>query len=103
MSKIDKLRLLRSLLRELREAKMSSPRNTMAYGYLMDQFRKNQVTSEKFCKEHNEMWHQAQTYLCMLKSTREHEALQAAYKRGERTVEESAKLVGLKIPKPYEE
>ncbi|XP_038078301.1 protein FMC1 homolog [Patiria miniata] len=102
-TKLQTLRLLRSLLRELREVKNSSPRNTMAYGYLMDQFRKNQVTSEKYCKEHNEMLHQAQTYLCLLRSTREHEALQAVYRRGERTVAESANLVGLQLPKPYEE
>ncbi|XP_033625239.1 protein FMC1 homolog [Asterias rubens] len=97
---INTLRLMRSLIRELRLVKKSSPKDTMAYSFLVDQFRKNQVTSEKHCKAHNEMLHQAQTYLCMLKSTREHEAIQTVYRRGERTIEESARLVGLKLPKP---
>nr|XP_036850454.1 protein FMC1 homolog [Manis javanica] len=57
------------------------------------------VTSEKLCRAQHELHFQAATYLCLLRSTREHVALhQEFHGKGERSVEESAGLVGLKLP-----
>lgn len=98
--KMDALNVLRSITRELRYVNpKSSPRNLLAFQYLMKQYRQNQVTQEQVCRADNDMLHNAQTYLCMLRSTRECEALRAEYGRKERTVEESANLVGLQLPK----
>ncbi|XP_044633086.1 protein FMC1 homolog isoform X2 [Equus asinus] len=57
------------------------------------------VTSEKLCRAQHELHFQAATYLCLLRSIREHVALhQEFHGKGERSVEESAGLVGLKLP-----
>uniref|UniRef100_A0A8C6CKZ2 Protein FMC1 homolog n=1 Tax=Moschus moschiferus TaxID=68415 RepID=A0A8C6CKZ2_MOSMO len=57
------------------------------------------VTSEKLCRAQHELHFQAATYLCLLRSIREHVALhQEFHGKGERSVEESAGLVGLQLP-----
>ncbi|KAF3819399.1 hypothetical protein GH733_013549 [Mirounga leonina] len=119
-------RTLRGLLRELRymnEAMGRSYRDTAAYRYLVKAFRAHRVrkpesgaaaclprgeggggtwagvTSEKLCRAQHELHFQAATYLCLLRSIREHVALhQEFHGKGERSVEESAGLVGLKLP-----
>ncbi|XP_036904991.1 protein FMC1 homolog [Pteronotus mesoamericanus] len=95
-------RTLRGLLRELRymNAATGRPyRDTAAYRYLVKAFRAHRVTSEKLCRAQHELHFQAATYLCLLRSVREHVALhQEFHGKGERSVEESAGLVGLKLP-----
>ncbi|XP_062442921.1 protein FMC1 homolog isoform X2 [Rhea pennata] len=74
------LRTLRGLLRELRHASA-------------------QVTSEKLCRAQQELHFQAATYLCLLRSVREHLALHQEYHgKGERSPEEVAGLVGFSLP-----
>ncbi|XP_030856132.1 protein FMC1 homolog [Strongylocentrotus purpuratus] len=98
--KTDALNVLRCIARELRYANpKSSPRNLLGFQYLMKQYRENQLTQEQVCRSHNSLLHNAQTYLCLLRSTRECEALRAEYTHEERTVQESARLVGLELPK----
>lgn len=96
------LRTWRGLLRELRylNAATGRPyRDTAAYRYLVKAFRAHRVTSEKLCRAQHELHFQAATYLCLLRSIREHVALhQEFHGKGERSVEESAGLVGLKLP-----
>lgn len=95
-------RTLRGLLRELRymNAATGRPyRDTAAYRYLVKAFRAHRVTSEKLCRAQHELHFQAATYLCLLRSIREHVTLhQEFHGKGERSVEESAGLVGLKLP-----
>ncbi|KAK1335096.1 LOW QUALITY PROTEIN: hypothetical protein QTO34_004674 [Cnephaeus nilssonii] len=89
-------RTLRGLLRELRymSAGTGRPyRDTAAYRYLVQAFRAHRVTSEKLCRAQHELHFQAATYLCLLRSVREHVALhQEFHGRGERSVEEAAGL-----------
>ncbi|XP_029778656.1 protein FMC1 homolog [Suricata suricatta] len=96
------VRTLRGLLRELRHMNAAtgrSYRDTAAYRYLVKAFRAHRVTSEKLCRAQHELHFQAATYLCLLRSIREHVALhQEFHGKGERSVEESAGLVGLKLP-----
>ncbi|XP_013360417.1 PREDICTED: UPF0562 protein C7orf55 homolog isoform X2 [Chinchilla lanigera] len=120
-------RTLRGLLRELRHLNAATGRpyrDTAAYRYLMKAFRAHrtpastcapiptastpssqpqhseQVTSEKLCRAQHELHFQAATYLCLLRSVREHLALhQEFHGKGERSVEESAGLVGLQLPR----
>ncbi|XP_062348255.1 protein FMC1 homolog isoform X1 [Cinclus cinclus] len=57
------------------------------------------VTSEKLCRAQQELHFQAATYLCLLRSVREHEALHREYHgRGERSPQEVAGLVGFRLP-----
>ncbi|KAJ7425967.1 hypothetical protein WISP_21621 [Willisornis vidua] len=61
--------------------------------------RSPQVTSEKLCRAQQELHFQAATYLCLLRSVRQHEALHREYHgKGERSPEEVAGLVGFRLP-----
>ncbi|MEE6512900.1 hypothetical protein FKM82_020220 [Ascaphus truei] len=90
----------RALLRELRHMSGGNGyRKTTAYSYIREQFRRNQVTSEKFCRAQQELHFQASTYLCLLRSVRNHLALHKEYHgKGDRSIEEAAGMVGLKLP-----
>ncbi|CAN2390941.1 mitochondrial proton-transporting ATP synthase complex assembly [Pristimantis euphronides] len=90
----------RGLLRLLRDScGVQRYRGTAACGFLREQFRKHQVTSEKLCLAHQELHFQASTYLCLLQSVRNHLIFHEEYHgKGERSVEEVAGLVGFKIP-----
>lgn len=57
-----------------------------------------QVTGAKNCKHQSEMQHLAETYLCLLESTARQSELAAVYRRGERSIQESAAMVGLRLP-----
>ncbi|KAM7127422.1 LOW QUALITY PROTEIN: uncharacterized protein J5F26_011065 [Ciconia maguari] len=76
------LRTLRGLLRELRHAsgRAGRPyRHTPAYRHIVAAFRAHRVTSEKLCRAQQELHFQAATYLCLLRSVREHTALHQEY------------------------
>ncbi|XP_062846987.1 protein FMC1 homolog [Trichomycterus rosablanca] len=93
------LRVCRGILKELRYLKGAEYKNTMAYTYVMEQFRKNQVTSERHCRAQKEAIHASDSYLCLLASTRQHQELHNLYHgKGERLPEEVASLVGLRLP-----
>ncbi|CAK6960397.1 protein FMC1 homolog [Scomber scombrus] len=57
------------------------------------------VTGERYCRAQQEALHASHTYLCLLTSTRNHLALHNIYHgKGERSPEEAAGLVGLRMP-----
>ncbi|XP_047427909.1 protein FMC1 homolog [Mugil cephalus] len=93
------LRVCRGILKELRYMQGPSYKESMAYSYVMDQFRKNKVTGERYCRAQQEAHHASHTYLCLLASTRSHLVLHDLYhKKGERSPEQVAGLVGLRLP-----
>ncbi|KAM9327156.1 protein FMC1 homolog [Gastrophryne carolinensis] len=94
------LQTFHGLLRELRHLHGAGVyRNTAAYSYIRNGFRQNQVTSEKFCLAQQELHFQASTYLCLLQSVRNHLMFHEEYHgKGERSTEEVASLVGLRLP-----
>ncbi|KAK7495688.1 hypothetical protein BaRGS_00013135 [Batillaria attramentaria] len=97
--------VFRQLLRELRSIyKTSNLQDVPAYAYMENQFRRFQVTGEKECRGNSDVQHMAETYLCLLRSTRKYEELSTLYKgKGERSIESSARMVGLGLPpKPGE-
>lgn len=58
-----------------------------------------QVTGERYCRAQQEALHASHTYLCLLASTRSHQALHNLYHaKGECSTEEAAGLVGLRLP-----
>ncbi|XP_010708439.1 protein FMC1 homolog isoform X3 [Meleagris gallopavo] len=94
------LRTLRGLLRELRHVSGRAYRDTAAYRHILAAFRAHRVTSEKLCRAQQELHFQAATYLCLLRSVRQHQALHREYHgRGERSPEEVAGLVGFRLPR----
>ncbi|OQV14974.1 hypothetical protein BV898_10875 [Hypsibius exemplaris] len=90
------LAIYRAILHEIRLQKLHNPIRTDLTTYISREFKKHTVTEEKFCRANESALFDAKTYLEMLRSTRLHRALAAHYKgKGERTIEESANLVGL--------
>lgn len=62
-------------------------------------FNLSQVTGERYCRAKQEAHHASHTYLCLLASTRNHLVLHNLYHgKGERSPEEVAGLVGLRLP-----
>ncbi|KAM9780507.1 protein FMC1 homolog [Neosynchiropus ocellatus] len=93
------LRVCRGIIKELRAVHGQQYRQSLAYSYVMSQFRKNAVTGERYCRAQQEALHASQTYLCLLASTRNHQLLHDLYHgKGERSQEEAAALVGLRLP-----
>ncbi|RZF34176.1 hypothetical protein LSTR_LSTR003586 [Laodelphax striatellus] len=100
LSKKGVLLGLRSLISELRK---SSPTGNMKESlimrYIFEQYRKYKVTDEQLCKAQQEMNFLAQAYHCYLRSQREYEQLHSQYlSKGERTVKQTADMVGFKLP-----
>ncbi|XP_053299719.1 protein FMC1 homolog isoform X1 [Pleuronectes platessa] len=97
------LRVCRGILKELRASMGQSYRQSLAYNYVLDQFRKNKaslsVTGDRYCRAQQEAHHDSHTYLCLLTATRHHLALHQLYHgKGERSIEQAADMVGLRLP-----
>ncbi|NP_001297946.1 protein FMC1 homolog [Esox lucius] len=93
------LRVCRGILKEIRAIKGPEYKQTLAYNYVFQQFRKNLITSERYCRAQEEALHASHTYLCLLSSTRQHIALYDMYHgKGQRGTEEMAGIVGLRLP-----
>lgn len=93
-------KLLRSILNELR---LSSPDGTIKESvmakYVLQQYKKFQTTDLQLCKAKEEMQFLGQTYLTYLQSGRKHKEINVHYKgSGERSVRDTANLVGFKLP-----
>ncbi len=70
-----------------------------ACSFVRDQFRANIVTSRQFCRSEADMRHLGDTYRTYLSSQRIWRHLHDEYHgKGERSVAETAKIVGFKLP-----
>jgi hypothetical protein len=105
---IQKLRVL-SLYKNLyRQVKISQPpTNQIGFESIRDvlrnEFRQNIVSDSRYCLKKNEMYFLGNAYFTYLESTKQTLDLYARYCRGERSIEDSARIVGLKLPKLYQE
>ncbi|GIY76056.1 protein FMC1 homolog [Caerostris darwini] len=100
-SKSLTLAVLRGISHELRRAnpKLKPVSQTTALSYLMNEYRSHQVTEKRICKNDEELNMMAKTYLCYLESLRQNQELIDRYhSHGERSVEETAQLVGFSLP-----
>lgn len=91
----------RSLIHELRLASPNGVMNkdSLVFKYISSQFRKYKTTDQQLCKAREEMQFLGSTYLCYLKSLRKQDAIQKHFKGGgERSVKETADMVGFKLP-----
>lgn len=93
-------KLARELIREIR--RVSSEQNTKndtMVQYILEQARSHRETSQVLCKAREELKNLAETYLCYLTSQRMCKEIQARYTgKGERSIRETADLVGFKLP-----
>lgn len=92
--------LLHRIANELRKS-ASQPvvKNNMLMEYIIKQTRAHKETSEVYCKAQDELQNLAQTYLCYLNSLNKYNEINKFYSgKGERSVQETANLVGFKLP-----
>ncbi|KAL1490540.1 hypothetical protein ABEB36_013216 [Hypothenemus hampei] len=97
---MSKLQTLRGVIRELR---YSLPDRTLkdniAFRYIMNQYRKYRTTDQQICKAQEEMDFIANTYLCYLRSSRLSQEIHDEFHgKGERSIEDTARMVGFKLP-----
>ncbi|XP_067138318.1 protein FMC1 homolog [Centruroides vittatus] len=92
--------VLRGIFRELRRATKKKPLSQEpAYRYLMEFTRRHKVTDQRICRAEMELRYMASTYHSYLSGIRKHQELLDRYhSRGERSVEETASMVGLGLP-----
>lgn len=68
--------------------------------HMVNLMRENQVTEKRFCRPQDHYKYFAETYLTYLKSSRmEGELVSKYFNKGERSIKDSARLVGLELPK----
>lgn len=94
------LQILRQIISEIRFATPTSTLpNNLTLRYIFDQYRKHQTTDEQLCKSREEMKFMANTYLCYLRSSRLYKEINEEFHaRGERTVSQTANMLGFKLP-----
>lgn len=91
---------LRQLLSELRKQSTTKKlaENQMVQ-YILRQYRKYQTTDQQLCKAADEMHFRAKTYHDYLYHTRRYKEINMEFKgKGERSIEETARMVGFKLP-----
>lgn len=91
---------LRLLLSELRKQSSSKKlKDNQMVQYIFQQYRKHQTTDQQLCKAIDEMHFKAKTYSDYLVNSRRYKEINAEYKgKGERSAEETARMVGFKMP-----
>ncbi|XP_063621898.1 protein FMC1 homolog isoform X2 [Cydia splendana] len=91
---------LRQLLSEIR--KQSSTKKlaeNQMVRYILDQYRKHQVTDQQLCKAIDEMHFKARSYYDYLHHSRRYKEINMEFKgKGERSIEDTARMVGFKLP-----
>uniref|UniRef100_A0A182MFH0 SRR1-like domain-containing protein n=1 Tax=Anopheles culicifacies TaxID=139723 RepID=A0A182MFH0_9DIPT len=92
---------LKHLLSELRAIRSGEGAGAyaMATKYITEQFRRYETTEQQHCRAKEELQFTAETYRCYLESLRKLKELNESYRgKGERTIRETADMVGFKLP-----
>ena len=95
---------LNSLRRIISEMRLTLPndkpvRNQPLTKYIMNEYRRHQITTKQHCKAGQEMEHLSNTYATYLTSQRLWNAINKEYHAtGEKSVKETASIVGFKLP-----
>lgn len=94
------LKTLRNLLSELRKQSTTKKlADNQMVQYILSQYRKHQTTDQQLCKAVDEMHFKARTYCKYLENSRLYKALNVEFKgKGERSIEDTANMVGFKLP-----
>lgn len=97
---VDSLCTLRAIRHELnRLFQKNSTSKDVSVKHIINLFRDNQVTERRYCRPAGHYKYFADTYLTYLKSSRLQDELTSKYfNKGDRSIADSAKLVGLELP-----
>ncbi|KAG1714577.1 Protein FMC1 [Nymphon striatum] len=88
---------------EYHEESPGNVKDKLAYSYITQQYKNNIVTDQKLCRGSKELHHMASSYLCYLKSNRKYQSLFNEYhSKSNRSIAETAGIVGLRVPKTYD-
>ena len=67
--------------------------------YMIEMYRKHDVTDQRVCRPQHELNYLAQTYLAYINSSIHYKQIyDKFYSKGERTVEQTARMVGFQLP-----
>jgi hypothetical protein len=101
LSRSNALSLYKNLYKNLKQTKTSE---LNVYRVLLrNEFIQHSVSDSKYCMEKDQMFFLGNAYLTYLESTKETLTLYARYCKGERSIEQSANIVGLRLPKLYDQ
>ncbi|KAL4143782.1 hypothetical protein QTP88_006068 [Uroleucon formosanum] len=93
------LALLRSLTREFRYVTLDGKLlDRPLMRLILSEYRSNQVTPAQYCRGPNEMVWVADTYLQYIRSQRICRELTDKHQRREKTVQETADMIGFRLP-----
>ncbi|KAL2730727.1 SRR1-like protein [Vespula squamosa] len=94
------VKIIRALAQELRHISLSEKlKDNITMQYILEQAYSHKETSEVLCKAQKELKNLAETYLCYLISQRKYKEIKMQYTgKGERSIKETADLVGFKLP-----
>lgn len=94
------INLLRHLLSEIRKSSSSGKiKDSNLVNFVFTQYRRFKVTDLQLCRAQDEMKCLANSYVTYLQSLRKFKDLVRVYHTaGERTVQETADIVGFKLP-----
>lgn len=68
--------------------------------YMIEMYRKHEVTDQRVCRPQRELTYLAETYLSYINSSVNYRQIyDKFYSKGERSVEQTAQMVGFKLPK----
>nr|CAD7201630.1 unnamed protein product [Timema douglasi] len=92
--------MLRQLTKELRHCSPEqTPSKSLVMRYVIAQSRHYKETDQQLCKARDEVMFMGETYLCYLQSLRRYQDIHTHYAgKGERSVRETADMVGFKLP-----
>ncbi|EZA47319.1 hypothetical protein DMN91_012950 [Ooceraea biroi] len=96
----NNIKIIRSLVHQLRRiARTRSMKENAMLRYVMEQAHAHKETSQVLCKAREELRNLAEMYLCYLRSQQTCKEIHKQYAgRGERSIKETADLVGFKLP-----
>lgn len=94
------IKIVRSLVQELRRVSQNkSTKENAMLQYIMEQAHVHKETSQVLCKAREELKNLAEMYLCYLRSQQACKEIHKQYSgKGERSIKETADLVGFKLP-----
>lgn len=96
----ENVKLLRQLLSELRLSSSTGKiGDSLIVRYVLGQFGRYKVTDQQLCKAQDEMKYMCESYVCYLRSGKKRDEIREAYQgKGERSIKETADMVGFKLP-----
>lgn len=100
MAQRNAVQVIRKLLKEIRNVTPSQKlKDSSMATHVLQLVEKYKVTDAQLCKKKDEMIFVADTYRCYLESSRRYkDILEKYHTKGERTVKQTADMVGFKLP-----